>query len=152
MSILPTKLFGTEATTRPDHEDRTLRGRRYAIPFEKVWSHAAALVAARAPGWALEEADDEAGHLRAEATVPVLRLVAGVEIRIGLDADAQTWVAMSSRVRGGRRDLGTNARRIRRFMRDLDRSLGAGPGVILPPEGAAGPSRSVETVGPADGS
>lgn len=74
----------------------------------------------------MRDADDVTGVIRAEARTPVFRFVDDVEIRIGLDADAQTRVDLTSASRVGRWDLGTNARRIRGFLRGLDRRLGRG--------------------------
>ncbi len=48
-----------------------------------------------------------------------------VEIRIGLDDDAQTRVDLRSASRKGVGDLGKNPRRIGKFVRALDRELGA---------------------------
>lgn len=124
----------TSASTRPDHPDPRLRGRRYAIPFQRVWTEAVGLISNRSRSWTLIEADDQNGLIRAEAKTLVLRFVDDVEIHVSLDADAQTRVDVSSRSRQGKTDFGTNARRIRRYLRRLDRGLGAGPGVILPPE------------------
>lgn len=115
-------LTGNRAATAPDHEDPSLRGRTYAVPFERVW-RAALTIASGRSGWTILDADDLEGHIRIEAKTPVLRFVDDVEIRIGLDADAQTRVDMTSGSRKGKVDLGTNARRIRRFFKHLDRKL-----------------------------
>lgn len=66
--------------------------------------------------------------IRAEARSLVLRRTGDVTIRIGLDEDAQTRVDAVSASRGGGADLGTNARRIGRFFRVLDRRLGVAGG------------------------
>jgi len=130
------ELPGNEAATRPDHPHPGLRGRRYAIPFEQVWTAAVALVATAAR-WQLIDADDQAGVILAEARTRILKFIDDVEIRISLDADAQTRVDMASRSRVGKADLGTNARRIRHFLHRLDRRLNASPGLRLPPESGA---------------
>jgi uncharacterized protein (DUF1499 family) len=107
-------------------DDFALSGRVYAIPFQRVWTEAVHLIDGRGPRWVLLDANDEVGVIRARANVPILRSVADVEIRIGLDSDAQTRVAMESRSRGGRWwERGVNTRRVRRFLEALDRSLGA---------------------------
>lgn len=113
-----------EVATHPDHEDPDLRTRVYAIPFQQVWTQANQLVTGRHPHWVLVDADDETGIIHAEASTPVLRSAADVEIRVGLDSDAQTRVSVVSRPRTSRWDLGTNARRVRRFLKALDDSLG----------------------------
>lgn len=130
------ELPGNQAATRPDHPDPELRGRRYAIPFEQVWTAAVAQVATT-PRWQLVDADDQAGVIRAEARTRILKFTDDVEIRIGLDSDAQTRVGMTSHSRVGKADLGANARRIRHFLRRLDRRLNAFPGLTLPPEAGA---------------
>lgn len=121
--------------TRPDHPDPTLRGRRYAIPFDAVW-HASVALVRKGAGWTLVDADDQKGVLRAEARTRILRRVDDVRIRVWLDNDAQTRVDLMSRSRG-RSSRTANARRIRRFLRDLDRTLRAPAHAILPPEGGA---------------
>ena len=122
-----------EASSRPDHEDPELRGRRYAIPYHRVWMEALGLVNNRGPKWTTVEADDQGGRLRADVAAAPFGPVGDVEIRIGLDSDAQTRVNMTSRSRSARWDLGANARRIRSFFRDLDSRLSAQPNVILSP-------------------
>ena len=120
-----------EATTRPDHEDPTLRGRRYAIPYQRVWIEAMDLVNSRSPRWNLLEADDQNGRLRAEAAWILLSLVDEVEIRIRLDPDAQTQVDMTSRCQSASRDLGVNARRVRSFLAALDDRLQVHPNEMI---------------------
>jgi len=88
-------------------------------------------------GWRVAHRDEVQGVIRVWATTLVLRFVDDVEIRVGLDEDAQTRVDLSSASRKGRWDLGANARRIRRFLKKLDRKLEAPPELILPPEEGA---------------
>jgi len=111
------------AETAPEDADPRLRGRTYAVPFERVWQAALAIGGAWR-GWNIVEADDYEGIIRAEATTRIFRFVDDVLIRIYLDQDAQTRVDMRSASRKGVGDFGTNARRIGRFMRKLDRELG----------------------------
>ena len=55
-------------------------------------------------------------------------------IHIRLDQDGQTRVDLRSASRvGNRGDLGTNARRIHKFCKALDRKLDAQPAQILDP-------------------
>jgi uncharacterized protein (DUF1499 family) len=81
------------------------------------------------------EANDEAGVIRAEARTVFLPFTDDVLIQVGLDVDAQTRVDVTSRSRKGMSDLGANGRRIRKFLRSLDRALDARPELVLPPEG-----------------
>ncbi len=118
------------AETAPAAEDRRLRGRTYAISFDRVWNTACAQIEG-AWGWQLLEADDQEGSIAATATTLVFRFVDDVSLQITLDENAQTRVDMTSRSRKGKGDLGTNLRRIDRFMRRLDRNLDARPEQIL---------------------
>ena len=111
------------AETSLDHPDSRLRGRTLAIPFDRVWKEAL-LLAAKKHGWTVLDADDLDGVIRAEARTLVFRFTDDVEIRIGLDENGQTRVDMTSASRVGKGDLGTNARRIGKFLRELDRRLG----------------------------
>lgn len=122
--------------TRPDHPDPTLRGRRYAIPFDAVWKGCVRLVE-KGSRWTLLDANDQKGVLRAEARAGLLGSLLDVRIRVWLDIDAQTRVDIMARPRSGRSGFGGQARKIRRFLRDLDRLLKPPPQAILPPEGGA---------------
>jgi len=106
----------------PQAEDARLRGRTYAIPFDRVWTQALALAAGKLRGWSVVSADDVEGEIRAE-TRGLLGGASDVVIRIGLDRDAQTRVDVTSASRNGRVDFGANARRIVRLLRALDRAL-----------------------------
>jgi hypothetical protein len=123
--------------TSPHHSDPSLRGRRYAIPFQQVWT-AALRVASSTRRWELVEANDLHGRLRIEARPLLLGGISDVEVLIRLDGDAQTRVDLLSRQREpGRLSLGAHARRIRRYLRELDRTVGAAEDSILSPhEGA----------------
>ncbi|MSR21980.1 MAG: DUF1499 domain-containing protein [Gemmatimonadetes bacterium] len=121
--------------TQPGHADPTLRGRRYAIPFDTVWKRAVALIAEGGSRWTLQEADDQRGIIRAEVRTFLLGFVDDLRIRVWLDVDAQTRVDVLSRCRTSRPDFGANAKRIRRYLRNLDRTLDPPPAAILPPEG-----------------
>ncbi len=133
---------GSRAETRPDHSDPGLRGRRYAIPFEEVWSAAKILAGSELPRWTLVEADDREGWIRAESRTRLFGFVDDVEIRIGLDPEGQTRVDLTSASRKGAWDLGTNARRVRHFLGELDRALEARGHATLPPmvPGAGAPA------------
>lgn len=132
MSSLRRALSSHEACTDPEAADRRLRGRTYAIPFDKVWSASLAL-ATVLPRWSVVRADDQTGEIRAEARPLFLRTPSDVTIRIRLDEDAQTRVDLQSRTRDDKRDFGTNARRVARFLTRLDRRLEVRPSQILSP-------------------
>jgi uncharacterized protein (DUF1499 family) len=92
-----------------------------AVPFDRVWQNAREL-AGSLRGWRIVDADDQNGVIRAEASNLIGR-IGDVEIMISLDADAQTRVDLVSTSRKTGGDFGTNARRIGKFLRHLDRAL-----------------------------
>ena len=111
------------AATSPGSPDPLLRGRTYAIPFEEVWRAATELADGGIPGWSLVRSDDAEGIIEAEVTARILPLLGDVEVRVSLDADAQTRVDVYSSSRAGKMDLGAHRRRIGRFLVRLDESL-----------------------------
>lgn len=132
-------LTENEAATDPASPDPELRGRTYAIPFERVWLETLEMADGDLEGWRLMEADDREGVVKAEARTRVFGWVDDVVIRIRLDPNAQTRVDMESRSRTGRGDLGANRRRIRMYFRELERRLDVKPEQIWdgPPSEAA---------------
>lgn len=126
-------LTTNRAQTHPEAEDPRLRGRTYAIPFDEVWNGALALAGGGLPRWRIVHADDRKGVIVAEARTLLFRFVDDVRIRVTLDRNGQTRVDLRSASRKGKGDLGVNARRIGRFLRALDRRLGAAPEQILDP-------------------
>lgn len=119
------------AFTAPAADDPSLRGRTYAIPFEDVWQASLRLVDGGLGRWELLEADDREGIIRGLARGLVARFTSAVTIRITLDANAQTRVDALSASRTGRYDLGSNARRLRKFFRRLDKALEEARGVPI---------------------
>ena len=115
-------LTHNRAFTEPEARDPRLRGREYAVPFAAVWE-AALHIARQSGGWTVRARDFPAGEIVAEVRTPVWRLVDDVWIRISLDEDGQTCVDVTSSSRTARGDLGTNARRIARFLHALDRDV-----------------------------
>ena len=115
-------LTRNRAWTDPESPDRRLRGRAYAVPFTEVWR--AALETARArPRWTVTEASARDGVIEAEARTALWRFVDDVSVRVWLDDAGATRVDVTSASRVGSADLGTNARRIARFLHALDRRL-----------------------------
>ena len=82
----------------------------------------AAAAAARAMGWETVEADRAAGRIEAIATTRLMRFKDDVVVRLRGDVGG-VRVDVRSKSRVGRGDLGTNARRIRRFLAALIQSL-----------------------------
>ncbi len=133
MRRLVRALTANRAETAPDHPDRRLRGRTYAISFDRVWKAALRVAGSRMRRWEIADQDDEEGRIAVEATTLLLHYVDDVEVRVTLDENAQTRVDLRSRSRKGKADFGTNARRIGRFLRALDRELEATPAERLDP-------------------
>ena len=117
-----TALTRNRAQTRPDHPDPRLRGRAYAVPFSTVWKAALETAESR-PRWTVTDSDPRAGEIVAESRTLLWRFVDDVRIRVSLDPDGDTRVDVESASRKGSADLGTNARRIARFLHALDRHL-----------------------------
>jgi uncharacterized protein (DUF1499 family) len=118
-------LTRNRAFTDDEHEDPRLRPRVYAVPFARVWE--AVLEEARARrGWKVLATNGRLGEIVAEATTLLWRFTDDVWIRVSLDERGQTRVDVSSQSRKGGGDLGTNARRIARFLHALDRRIRAG--------------------------
>lgn len=118
-------LTRNRAETRPDAPDPRLRGRTYAVSFGEVWRAALALAESQR-GWTVIERDARRGWIRAEARTAFWRFTDDVEVSLSLDERGLTRVDLVSASRVGSADLGTNARRIGRFLRRLDESLGRG--------------------------
>lgn len=119
---LLTALTRNRAFTDPEADDPRLRGRSYGVPFARVWE-AAHQIAQRTRGWTIVSSDPRTGEIVAEARTRLWKFTDDVWVRLSLDEDGQTRVDMASASRKGSADLGTNARRIARFLRTLDARL-----------------------------
>ena len=126
-------LPGKRVETDPSSADHRLRGRTYAIPFERVWEAALALASSDLPDWEVTEADEQKGVIEAETKTWLLRAVVDVRITVTLDENAQTRVDLVSSCRSGTGTLGKNARRVGHFLDKLDQRLDAKPEEILDP-------------------
>ena len=102
----------------PQYAD--LQPQRFTQPYERVFD--AALATARDAGWDVTTNDRDRGEIGAVATTRLWRFKDDVTITVGHDGDA-TLVNVRSHSRIGKGDLGTNARRIRRFQADLAHRL-----------------------------
>jgi hypothetical protein len=111
------------AETAPDRDDTWLRGRTYAISFDRVWNASLELAQAGLRRWHLLAADDYEGVIQAEIGAARLRPATRITIRIGLGADAQTRVDAAAVAPGRRGDLGASTRAIAQFFMALDRAL-----------------------------
>jgi len=126
-------LTENQAATDPKSEDRRLRGRTYAIPFEDVWQASLGLCGGGLRGWSVLSADDQRGVIEAISKTPVFGHEDDLRVGIQLDENAQTRVDLWSTSQKGRANLGRNRRVIGRFLRSLDRRLAAQPEQILDP-------------------
>lgn len=133
--------------TNPAHTDPRLRGRTYAISFDRVWNACTELAGGGLRRWWVARADDQRGVIDARQKTMVLRRVDDVRIYVSLDNNGQTRVDVTSRSRTKRGDLGTNARRVYRFFRALDRKLEATPAQILDPTRTLRWTATPESVG-----
>ena len=129
-------LTDASVTTDPRADDARLRGRTYAIPFDRVWTAALDVVREGMRRWTLEGADDRTGVAEVAARTLVFRAVDDLRIRIGLDVNGQTRVDLAWASRSGRPGLGRGRRAIDHFCTRLDRALAATPGQILDPSSA----------------
>jgi hypothetical protein len=137
LSRLLRGLTRNRAETDPFSPDPRLRGRTYAISFDRVWNAALALSRGQLPRWSVFSADDGGGIIRARVRARILSGVDDVRIEVILDENAQTRVDVSSASLQRKRDLGSNARHINRFLRALDAELGATQAQILDATGKA---------------
>lgn len=110
------------AATRPDAADPRLRSRTYAVPFDPVWRAALALASGGLRGWSTSAADDHEGVITA-ASRGITGAEHDISVRIGLDADAQTFVEAEVTARKPGTDFGRSERRLRRFLLALDAAV-----------------------------
>ena len=118
------------APTHPAAPDLRLRGRTYAISFDRVWNVALRLAGGGLSRWRVVRDDDEEGLIQAETVSLFLHRRADIRIQVTLDENAQTRVDLTSST-DGKAYWGRNARRIHRFLRALDAKLAATPVQIL---------------------
>jgi hypothetical protein len=81
---------------------------------------ARARAVAERSGWEITSADEEAGTLEAIATTPLFGFHDDIAIRVRPDGDGSSRVDVRSKSRDGKGDMGTNAARIRAFVRDVE--------------------------------
>lgn len=122
---------GSEASTDPGSPDPRLRGRTYAIPFDRVWTAALDIADGGLRGWRLLHSDDISGVLEAEAVRSLPRRINRVRVRVCLDQNGQTRVDAQLAETGDAFALGGNRGRLRRFITALDQRLGATAAQIL---------------------
>ncbi len=102
----------------PEYAD--LQPQHFNQPYYRVFD--AALATAQALGWEVVVEDRDAGEIHAVATTGLLRFKDDVTITIRREGEGAV-VKVRSRSRVGKSDLGTNARRIRYFQKELAKRL-----------------------------
>jgi len=102
----------------PQYAD--LQPQRFNQSYDQVFD--AALAAAQSLGWEVTEQDRNQGEIRAVATTTVFRFKDDVTVTISREGES-VLVNVHSRSRIGKGDLGTNARRIRRFQAELAKRM-----------------------------
>lgn len=117
-------LTSSEAATAQDAVDTRLRGRTYAVSFDRVWRAALRLADGGLKRWSVHSFDDKDGRIEAVAARRFSDAPDRIVIHVSLDANAQTRVDAEARASRGGRDYGRNARRINALMRALDADLG----------------------------
>lgn len=110
-----------------------LAGRTYAIPFVRVWNSAVHLASGGLEGWQVVRWDDQDGLVEAQAKSSWPARSIHVNIRVALDANAQTRVDAAARSSARVPVLGGGARRIKSFFRALDQDLAVRPEQVLAP-------------------
>jgi hypothetical protein len=110
------------AATANNEADPLLRERVLAIPFGDVWQAAYDLLAGGLRGWSVTIADDREGRLEG-VVVGWGTARHDVQVRIGLDTDAQTFLRAQVTAQKPGADFGRAARRLRRFLAALDQAL-----------------------------
>jgi hypothetical protein len=121
------------ARTDPLSGDVRLRGRTYAIPFDRVWTVACTLANGGMRRWTLVLVDDEKGRIDAEATTLALRLRDRVHVDVELDENGLTRVDVSVTPERPWLDLGRSRRMVSRFVRRLDQGVRAAAVEIIDP-------------------
>jgi len=102
----------------PQYAD--LQPQHFNQPYDRVF--AVALATAQALGWEITAQDRNQGEIHAVATTLVFRFKDDVTITISHDGQGAV-VNVRSHSRIGKGDLGTNARRIRRFQAELAKGM-----------------------------
>lgn len=115
-------LLRNAAETQPNAPDPRLRTRLYPLSLETVWGAVVRLVDAQ-EGWTVRDVRPDAGLIEVEARTRLLRFTDDVTLRVRPGSGRRIAVDLTSRSRLGKADLGTNARRIRRFLAALDAEL-----------------------------
>ncbi len=121
MGLLPPRINDVQTGRTPQYPDvQPLHVKR---PSAEVFSMAAKLAGTQ-NRWTVVKVDPQSRTLAAEARTKLWRFVDDVTITVE-DEPGGSVVNMRSRSRLGKSDFGTNAKRIKSFLRRLDRALGA---------------------------
>lgn len=102
----------------PQYAD--LQPQRFNQSYDQVFD--AALATAQSLGWEITAQDRNRGEIQAIATTTVFRFKDDVTVTVSREGES-VLVNVHSRSRIGKGDLGTNARRIRRFQAELAKRM-----------------------------
>jgi uncharacterized protein (DUF1499 family) len=102
----------------PQYAD--LQPQRFSQSYDQVFD--AALTTAQSLGWEITAQDRNRGEIQAVATTTVFRFKDDVTVTVSREGE-NVLVNVRSRSRIGKGDLGTNARRIRRFQAELAKRM-----------------------------
>jgi uncharacterized protein (DUF1499 family) len=102
----------------PQYAD--LQPQRFSQSYDQVFD--AALSTGQELGWEITAQDRSQGEIHAVATTTIFRFKDDVTVTVSREGES-VLVNVHSRSRIGKGDLGTNARRIRRFQAELAKRL-----------------------------
>ena len=119
VALLPPRINDVETGRTPQYPD--VQPLHVSFPPDRVF-HVVSEVAGRQQRWTVTKVDPAARTLIAEARTSLWRFVDDVTIRVEPEADGSV-VNMRSRSRVGVGDFGANAKRIRAFLKQLDRAV-----------------------------
>ncbi len=117
----PAAYAGAEVARQQREAYRDITTQRFDLPPDRVFDATLAIV--EGAGWELVASVRDEGRIEATATTPWFGFKDDVVIRIAPEGN-QTRLDIRSKSRVGKSDLGTNAQRIRKFIRQLNARFG----------------------------
>lgn len=126
MALIPPRINDVETGRTPQYPD--VQPLHVGLPPERVFS-VVSEVAGRQKRWTVVKVDPQARVLTAEARTALWRFCDDVTIRVEPEAGGSV-VQMRSKSRVGIGDFGANAKRIREFLRAVDRTMKSADGAV----------------------